>query len=70
MSWDLKEPECLSQARLMVASPEFVYEQLRKSVGCTRFQLGSFVEGDWYRAILLVTADVKHHSIMGKRQCI
>ena len=29
MSWDLKEPECLSQARLMVAAPEFVYEQLK-----------------------------------------
>jgi len=29
MTWDLKEPECLSQARLMVAAPEFVYEQLK-----------------------------------------
>jgi len=29
MSWDLKEPECLSQARLMVAAPEFVFEQLK-----------------------------------------
>jgi hypothetical protein len=29
MSWDLKEPECLTQARLMVAAPEFVYEQLK-----------------------------------------
>ena len=29
MSWDLKEPLCLSQARLMVASPEFVYDQLK-----------------------------------------
>ena len=29
MSWDLKEPECLSQARLMAAAPEFVYEQLK-----------------------------------------
>jgi hypothetical protein len=29
MSWDLKEPESLSQARLMVAAPEFVYEQLK-----------------------------------------
>jgi hypothetical protein len=29
MSWDLKEPECLSQARLMIAAPEFVYEQLK-----------------------------------------
>ena len=29
MSWDLKEPECLSQARLTNASPEFVYDQLR-----------------------------------------
>lgn len=29
MSWDLKEPECLSQARLTVAAPEFVYEQLK-----------------------------------------
>jgi hypothetical protein len=28
VSWDLKEPECLSQARLMV-DPEFVYEQLK-----------------------------------------
>jgi hypothetical protein len=27
--WDLKEPECLSQARLMIAAPEFVYEQLK-----------------------------------------
>jgi hypothetical protein len=27
--WDLKEPLCLSQARLMVASPEFVYQQLK-----------------------------------------
>jgi hypothetical protein len=36
MSWDLKEQECLSQARLMVAAPEFVYEQLKfysESVG-------------------------------------
>jgi hypothetical protein len=29
MSWDLNEPECITQARLMVASPEFVYDQLR-----------------------------------------
>jgi hypothetical protein len=29
MSWDLREPECLTQARLMVAAPEFVYEQLK-----------------------------------------
>jgi len=29
MTWDLKEPECLSQARLMVAAPEFVYEKLK-----------------------------------------
>ena len=28
-SWDLREPECLTQARLMVAAPEFVYEQLK-----------------------------------------
>jgi len=28
MSWDLKEPVCLSQTRLMIASPEFVYDQL------------------------------------------
>ncbi len=29
MTWDLKEPECLSQARLMVAPPAFVYEQMK-----------------------------------------
>jgi hypothetical protein len=29
MSWDLSEPEHLTQARLMVAAPEFVYEQLK-----------------------------------------
>jgi hypothetical protein len=29
MTWNLKEPECLTQARLMVAAPEFVYEQLK-----------------------------------------
>ena len=29
MSWDLKEPECLSQARLMAAAREFVYETLK-----------------------------------------
>jgi hypothetical protein len=28
-SWDLREPECLTQARLMVAAPEFVYGQLK-----------------------------------------
>jgi hypothetical protein len=27
--WDLKEPECLSIARLMVAPPEFVYSQVK-----------------------------------------
>jgi hypothetical protein len=29
MAWDLKEPECISQARLLVASPEFVYDQIK-----------------------------------------
>jgi hypothetical protein len=29
MEWDLNEPEALTTARLMVASPEFVYEQLK-----------------------------------------
>jgi hypothetical protein len=29
MDWDLKEPEFITQARLMEASPEFVYAQLR-----------------------------------------
>jgi hypothetical protein len=29
MEWDLNELECITQARLMVASPEFVYAQLR-----------------------------------------
>src|SRR5271168_3264840 len=29
MTWDLKEPECLTQARLITAAPEFVFEQLK-----------------------------------------
>jgi hypothetical protein len=29
MSWDLSEPECLTQARLTVAAPAFVYDQLK-----------------------------------------
>jgi hypothetical protein len=29
MEWDLKEPESLTQARLMTAAPEFVFEQLK-----------------------------------------
>jgi hypothetical protein len=29
MSWDLNEPESLTQGRLMTAAPEFVFEQLR-----------------------------------------
>jgi hypothetical protein len=29
MSWDLKEPKSITQARLMIASPEYVYDQLR-----------------------------------------
>src|ERR1700730_10494251 len=28
-TWDLKEPECLTQARLITAAPEFVFEQLK-----------------------------------------
>ena len=29
MAWNLKEPECISGARLLVASPEFVYDQIK-----------------------------------------